>query len=288
LRHTQESELPQTAAVLPLLTDCRFAAEMTEDTPSHHTAHSILSVAHLCKDYAGIVAVDDISFSVGPHEILGLLGPNGAGKTTTINMILGVLEPTSGAIAIDGCDLARRRRLALERTNFAAVYAPLPGNLTVAQNLRVFGMLYGVLRLRERMEAVLHQFDLLRFRDTKCGVLSSGEQTRVELAKAMLNQPRLLLLDEPTASLDPATARDIRASIREFADRTEVGVLWTSHNMAEVAEVCHRVLFLSRGKILLEGDPRTLPAAHGHATLEDLFVAVAREPLTLRRAEEDA
>jgi ABC-2 type transport system ATP-binding protein len=288
LRHTQESELPQTAAVLPLLTDCRFAAEMTEDTPSHHTAHSILSVAHLCKDYAGIVAVDDISFSVGPHEILGLLGPNGAGKTTTINMILGVLEPTSGAIAIDGCDLARRRRQALERTNFAAVYAPLPGNLTVAQNLRVFGMLYGVLWLRERMEAVLHQFDLLRFRDTKCGVLSSGEQTRVELAKAMLNQPRLLLLDEPTASLDPATARDIRASIREFADRTEVGVLWTSHNMAEVAEVCHRVLFLSRGKILLEGDPRTLPATHGHATLEDLFVAVAREPLTLRRAEEDA
>ena len=261
---------------------------MTEASSPSQAAKPILSVSRLRKDYSGALAVDDISFSLGPHEILGLLGPNGAGKTTTINMILGVLEPTSGAIAIDGCDLARRRRQALERTNFAAVYAPLPGNLTVAQNLRVFGMLYGVRSLGERMETVLRQFDLLRFRDTKCGVLSSGEQTRVELAKAMLNQPRLLLLDEPTASLDPATARDIRTTIREFAERTDVGVLWTSHNMAEVAAVCHRVLFLSRGKILLEGDPRLLPATHGHATLEDLFVAVAREPLTLRRTEEEA
>ena len=260
---------------------------MTETTFPSNAGPSILSVSRLCKDYSGTQAVDGVSFSVGPHEILGLLGPNGAGKTTTINMILGVLEPSSGAIAIDGCDLARRRRQALERTNFAAVYAPLPGNLTVSQNLRVFGMLYGVRHLHERMDAVMRQFDLLRFRDTKCGVLSSGEQTRVELAKAMLNQPRLLLLDEPTASLDPATARDIRAAIREFAQQTGVGVLWTSHNMAEVAAVCHRVLFMSRGRILLEGDPRTLPAAHGHATLEDLFIAVAREPLTLRRAQDE-
>jgi ABC-2 type transport system ATP-binding protein len=242
----------------------------------------LLTVSRLCKQYGDVIAVDGVSFAVGDHEILGLLGPNGAGKTTTINMILGVLEPTSGAIVIDGCDLARHRRWALSRTNFAAVYAPLPGNLTVAQNLRVFGMLYDVPRLRERVEAVLTEYDLLQFRDTRCGVLSSGEQTRVALAKAMLNQPRLLLLDEPTASLDPATAREIRASIQEFASRIDVGVLWTSHNMAEVAEVCHRVLFLSKGRILLEGDPRSLPAQHGHATLEDLFVAVAREPLTLR------
>jgi ABC-2 type transport system ATP-binding protein len=264
---------------------------MTEDASLLRSATPgappILSVSGLRKHYGNTVAVDDVSFSLGSQEILGLLGPNGAGKTTTINMILGVLEPTAGAIAIDGCDLVRRRRQALERTNFAAVYAPLPGNLTVAQNLRVFGMLYGVERLGERIDAVLRQFDLVRFRDTKCGVLSSGEQTRVELAKALLNQPRLLLLDEPTASLDPATARDIRASIGEFAERTDVGVLWTSHNMAEVAAVCHRVLFLSRGKILLEGDPRTLPAAHGHETLEDLFVTVAREPLTIRRTEEE-
>jgi len=248
---------------------------------------SILAVSHLCKQYATTRAVDDVSFAVGTHEIVGLLGPNGAGKTTTINMILGVLEPTSGQIEIDGCDLARRRRQALEKTNFAAVYAPLPGNLSVAQNLRVFGMLYAVPFLRQRMEEVLAEFDLARFRNTKCGVLSSGEQTRVALAKAMLNRPRLLLLDEPTASLDPATAREIRAEIRRFAEQNDVGVLWTSHNMLEVAEVCQRVLFLSRGRILLEGDPRTLPVEHGHAALEDLFVAVAREPLTIRRTEDE-
>ena len=247
----------------------------------------ILSVSHLCKQYGSVQAVDGLSFQVAAHEILGLVGPNGAGKTTTINMILGVLAPTSGSIAIDGCDLAGRRRHALSRTNFAAVYAPLPGNLTVAQNLRIFGMLYAVPRLRERIETTLHDFDLVRFRNTKCGLLSSGEQTRVALAKAMLNQPRLLLLDEPTASLDPSIARDIRASIREIAERTGVGVLWTSHNMIEVAEVCHRVLFLSHGKILLEGDPRSLPADNGHETLEDLFVAVAREPLTLRNLQEE-
>lgn len=259
---------------------------MTHPGPTATTAAPILAVAHLCKQYGETVAVDQVSFTVAPHEILGLLGPNGAGKTTTINMILGVLEPTSGAIIIDGFDLAHRRRQALGRTNFAAVYAPLPGNLTVAQNLLVFGLLYGVRDLRQRVETVLTEFDLLRFRDTKCGVLSSGEQTRVALAKAMLNRPRLLLLDEPTASLDPATAREIRASIREFAARMDVGVLWTSHNMVEVTEVCHRVLFLSRGHILLEGDPRTLPAGQGHETLEDLFVAVAREPLTIRAQEE--
>lgn len=250
-------------------------------------ATPILAVAHLCKQYGAVHAVDDLSFEVCTHEIIGLLGPNGAGKTTTINMILGVLEPTSGSITIDGCDLARRRRQALGRTNFAAVYAPLPGNLTVAQNLRVFGMLYAVANLKDRMEAILQEFDLVRFRNTKCGVLSSGEQTRVALAKAMLNEPRLLLLDEPTASLDPAIAREIRATIRHFAERTGVGVLWTSHNMIEVAEVCHRVLFLSHGKILLEGDPRSLPQENNHATLEDLFVAVAREPLTIRSVQEE-
>ncbi len=249
-------------------------------------AAPILAVSSLCKQYDATLAVDGVSFQIAPHEILGLLGPNGAGKTTTINMILGVLEPTSGSIAIDGRNLAQHRRLALERTNFAAVYAPLPGNLTVAQNLRIFGMLYAVPALRDRIEEVLAEFDLRRFRNTKCGVLSSGEQTRVALAKAMLNRPRLLLLDEPTASLDPATAREIRATIRDFAQRCDVGVLWTSHNMIEVADVCHRVLFLSKGRILLEGDPRTLPAAHGHQTLEDLFVTVAREPLTLHREED--
>jgi ABC-2 type transport system ATP-binding protein len=244
----------------------------------------VLAVEDLRKSYGETRAVDGISFRVAPGEILGLLGPNGAGKTTTIDMILGVLAPTSGTIRVDGLDLARRRCDALQRTNFAAVYAPLPGNLTVAQNLRVFGLMYGVRDLAGRIDALLAEFDLVAFRDRKTGVLSSGEQTRVSLAKAMLNRPRLLLLDEPTASLDPATARDLRRRIREVAMRDARGVLWTSHNMHEVEDVCDRVLFLSHGRILLEGDPRRLPAEHGRADLEDLFIAIAREPLALERA----
>ncbi|MGD1069155.1 MAG: ABC transporter ATP-binding protein [Bryobacteraceae bacterium] len=241
----------------------------------------VLSVNHLRKQYGATLAVDAISFAVAKNEIVGLLGPNGAGKTTTINMILGVLEPDSGTVRIDGIDLASRRSQALERTNFAAVYSPLPGNLTVAENLRFFGLIYGVPHLKARIDAMIAQFDLDPFRNTRCGVLSSGEQTRVSLAKALLNGPNLLLLDEPTASLDPSVARDIRTRIREFTRRGQGGVLWTSHNMNEVEEVCDRVLFLSHGKILLEGDPRQLPAAHGKDTLEDLFIAVARQPLAL-------
>jgi ABC-2 type transport system ATP-binding protein len=241
-------------------------------------------VASLGKDYRGATAVREVSFTVGRGEIVGLLGPNGAGKTTTINMILGVLAPGAGSIHIEGIDLATRRAQALAHTNFAAVYAPLPGNLTVYQNLRIFGMIYGVPNLPKRIARLLAEYDLKRFRNTKCGVLSSGEQTRVCMAKAMLNQPGLLLLDEPTASLDPATARDIRTHIRAFADKGEGGVLWTSHNMQEVQEVCDRVLFLSKGMILLEGDPKTLPQEHGKASLEELFIAVAREPLSLEAA----
>ena len=243
----------------------------------------VLSVQELRKLYGSTTAVDGISFDVGRNEIVGLLGPNGAGKTTTINMILGVLEPSAGSIRIEGLDIATDRSQALERTNFAGVYAPLPGNLTVVQNLRIFGLLYGVRDLAERIEALLQQFDLVGFRDVKSGVLSSGEQTRLCLAKALLNRPRLLLLDEPTASLDPATARDIRATIREFAAQDTGGLLWTSHNMYEVEDVCDRVLFLSHGKILLAGDPKALPREHGKATLEELFIAVAREPLALER-----
>ncbi len=241
----------------------------------------VLSVSKLCKSYGQTVAVNEISFQVTPNEIVGLLGPNGAGKTTTINMILGVLTPSSGQIQIRDVDVASQRSEALSCTNFAAVYAPLPGNLTVEQNLRVFGMIYNVSHLRQRIEDLLQQFDLVRFRNTKCGLLSSGEQTRVSLAKAILNRPQLLLLDEPTASLDPATARDIRIKIREFASSGTGGVLWTSHNMYEVQEVCDRVLFLSRGKILLEGNPKTLPEQYGKANLEELFITVAREPLSL-------
>lgn len=252
-----------------------YLGAMTSMTSA--SPQAVLSVTALRRAFRGLLAVDGVSLEVRPGEVVGLVGPNGAGKTTVINMILGVLRPTSGAIRIDQRDLASHRSEALAHTNFAAVYAPLPGNLTVQQNLRVFGLIYGVRELSRRIEGVVAEYGLAHLRNTKCGVLSSGEQTRVGIAKAMLNRPRLLLLDEPTASIDPATAREIRAGITAYARRTAAGVLWTSHNMYEVAEVCDRVLFLSRGKVLLQGQPARLLAEHRAPTLEELFVRVAHE-----------
>ena len=243
------------------------------------SAPPILLVEHLGKSFGALKAVDDVSFTVGAGEIVGLLGPNGAGKTTTINMALGLLEPSAGRILIDGVDLAKNRAGALANANFAAVNCPLPGNLTVEQNLRIFGMIYDVANLSRRIDELIDEYDLQRLREEKSGVLSSGEQTRLNLAKAMLNRPRLLLLDEPTASIDPSGAREIRALISKFVDSGQGGVLWTSHNMLEVEGVCDRVLFLSHGKVVLEGDPKTLPEQHGAASLEDLFVSVAKETL---------
>jgi len=245
-------------------------------TPTDRPA---LRASGLHKVYGSVTALDGVSFTVNRGEIVGLLGPNGAGKTTTINMVLGVLAATTGSVEIDGIDISKQRARALAKTNFAAVYAALPGNLTVIENLRFFGLLYGVDSLRIRVEELLRQFDLAHLRHTKCGLLSSGEQTRAALAKALINRPQLLLLDEPTASLDPSAAQLIRAKIKKLATEDRCGILWTSHNMNEVEEVCDRVLFLSRGKVLLEGDPQTLPQEHGSATLEDLFIRVAREPL---------
>lgn len=242
---------------------------------------SILEVANLNKVYSKKTAVDGVSFSVGQNEIVGLLGPNGAGKTTIINMILGILEPTEGTVRIERKNVFKERTEALLLTNFAAVYADVPGNLTLSQNLYIFGLIYGVKNLKDRIASVLKSFDLESFKNTKCGVLSSGEQTRVGLAKAMLNEPHLLLLDEPTASLDPSTARSVRQKIKEYAVFGNGGILWTSHNMSEVEEVCDRVMFLSHGKIILEGNPKTLPQEHGKENLEELFITVAREPLSL-------
>jgi ABC-2 type transport system ATP-binding protein len=242
----------------------------------------ILDISDLTKEYDSLKAVDSISFSVKPGEIVGLLGPNGAGKTTTINMILGILHPTAGSIKILGKDASRYRSEVSSDMNFAAVYAHMPANLTVWQNLFVFGLLYEIKPLKARINALLEEFDLTSFTHAKAGLLSSGELSRLNLAKAVINQPRLLLLDEPTASLDPSISRLIRDRIKTYANDTKAGILWTSHNMAEIKEVCNHVLFLSHGRIILSGDPRTLPAEYGKADLEELFITVAREPLTLK------
>jgi len=239
-----------------------------------------LKVVGLVKEYGSFRAVNNITFAVNPGEIVGLLGPNGAGKTTTINMILGILEPTCGSIEILGKNLKEHRTEIVKQMNFAAVYTQMPGNLTVRQNLYVFGWLYQVRNLKEKIKFLLRDFDLDTFAKTKAGLLSSGELTRLNLAKSLINEPLLLLLDEPTASLDPSIANFIREKIKNWVAKTQITVLWTSHNMYEIEAVCDRVLFLSHGNILLSGNPRTLPAEHGKKDLEELFISAAREPLS--------
>ena len=241
----------------------------------------VLRANGLTKDYGSLTAVDHISFSVCAGEIVGLLGPNGAGKSTTISMILGILDPTAGVIEVFGRDMSTHRSAISRYVNFAAVYARMPPNLTVRQNLHVFGLLYGAEHLRERISTLLREFDLEKFAESRAGLLSSGEASRLSLAKAVINNPRLLLLDEPTASLDPSVAQYVREMIKNYVDKTQTAVLWTSHNMREIEAVCDRVLFLSRGHILLAGNPRTLPSEYGKKDLEELFIAVAREPLSL-------
>lgn len=239
---------------------------------------TVLKVHNLKKRYGEREAVKGVSFTVEAGEIVGLLGPNGAGKTSTISMIMGVLEPSEGSVEIAGFDIIEQRAEALQQANFAAVYAQLPGNLTVQQNMNVFARLYGVFD-RAHMAQVMRDMDVEKFAKMKVGLLSSGEQTRAAVAKAMLSSPKLLLLDEPTASLDPSSAQLMRRQMAAYV-QTGAGILWTSHNMHEVTEVCDRVLFLSHGEILLEGNPKTLPQDHGKKDLEELFIAVAHEPLS--------
>ena len=244
----------------------------------------ILEANNLVKKYKDVTAVDNVSFDVKPGEIVGLLGPNGAGKTTIVNMVLNILEPTSGSIRVLGKELNRHSKEIMNQVNFAAVYASVPGNMTVRQNLYIFGLLYEVKNLKEKLAELIKEFELEKLADTKVGVLSSGEQTRVSVAKALISSPKLLLLDEPTASLDPSTAYFIRDRLKQYAGDNDNSILWTSHNMHEVEQVCDRVMFISQGKILLEGDPKTLPQKHGKKDLEELFITVAREPLTLEVA----
>jgi ABC-2 type transport system ATP-binding protein len=221
-------------------------------------------------------AVDGISFTVPRGQVVGLLGGNGAGKTTTISMLLGILIPTAGTIDILGVDMRRDRYAALPRLNFSSPYVDLPSRLTVRENLDVFGGLYGVGDLKARIGELAELLDLTAFLDRKTGSLSSGQKTRAALAKALINRPELLLLDEPTASLDPDTADRVRGHLEAYARTQGAAILLASHNMAEVERLCADVLMMKAGQIVDRGSPSELIARYGREDMEQVFLDVAR------------
>ncbi len=235
-----------------------------------------IAVERLVKIYKTIPAVDGISFTLAPGSITGLLGGNGAGKTTTIAMIMGLTTPTSGRVSVLGADMPRERYRVLHRMNFESPYVEVPMRLTVRQNLTVFGLLYGVEDLRERIAELGRQLDLTDLLDRPTGRLSAGQKTRVSLAKALINNPDVLLLDEPTASLDPDTADWVRAHLADYCRQRQATVLLASHNMAEVERLCERVIIMKRGRIEDDDTPAKLLARYGRRTLEEVFLDVVR------------
>ena len=236
----------------------------------------ILEADRLVKVFGDATALDGLSFTVAPGESLGLLGVNGAGKTTAMNLLLGLTTPTSGMVRIFGLDLWQHRIEILRQVNFSSAYTSLPSNLLVWQNLTVFARLYGVPHPKQRIDALLELLDITHLRKAVTGKLSAGESTRVNLAKALLNEPRLLLLDEPTASLDPDIADRVRKLLRRLQAETGLSILYTSHNMRDIEEVCDRLVFLHGGKVLAEGTPVEVQARFNRTSLEDFFIGVAR------------
>jgi ABC-2 type transport system ATP-binding protein len=235
-----------------------------------------IAVDDLVKVYKTTRAVDGISFALPAGSITGLLGGNGAGKTTTIAMILGLVLPTSGRARVLGAEMPRQRYQVLHRMNFESPYLDMPHRLTVRQNLAVFGRLYAVEDLGERIARIADELDLFEFLDQPTGKLSAGQKTRVALAKALINQPEVLLLDEPTASLDPDTADWVRGRLERFRKERGATVLLASHNMTEVERLCERVIIMKRGRIEDDDMPSRLLARYGRETLEEVFLDVAR------------
>jgi ABC-2 type transport system ATP-binding protein len=235
-----------------------------------------IQVRNLVKRYAHTLAVDDISFTLAPGKILGLLGGNGAGKTTTISILLGLLTPTSGRIEVLGHDMARDRFPALARMNFSSPYIALPARLTVRENLEVYGHLYNVPKLNKRIAVLAEQFNLTGLLNRAAGDLSAGQKTRVALAKSLINEPALLLLDEPTASLDPDTGDYVRSMLEAYRRDTGAAILLASHNMAEVERLCDEVLMMKTGRIVDRGAPPDLIARYGREDMEEVFLHIAR------------
>ena len=235
-----------------------------------------IRVDGLVKRYGATLAVDNLSFRVAPGETLGLLGGNGAGKTTTIAMLLGLLIPSAGTIRVLGFDMARQRFAALARMNFSSPYVALPARLSVAENLRVYGHLYGVPRLERRIAELAAELELTALLDHPAGALSAGQKTRVALAKSLINRPDVLLLDEPTASLDPDTGDWVRSWLEHYQAQSGCTILMASHNMAEVERLCTTVLMLKTGQIVDQGTPPELLARYGRDDLEAVFLDIAR------------
>ncbi|MFL5255390.1 MAG: ABC transporter ATP-binding protein [Rhodopila sp.] len=236
-----------------------------------------IQVEHLTKRYDDVLAVDNIDFVAPVGKTIGLLGGNGAGKTTTIAMLLGLIVPTSGQITVLNHDMATDRFAALERMNFSSPYVALPHRLTVKENLRVYGHLYNVRHIDDRIDTLARDLDLGSILNRPAGQLSAGQKTRVALAKSLINQPEVLLLDEPTASLDPDTGDMVRTWLEQYRARSGCTILLASHNMAEVERLCDQVIMLKQGRVVDRGTPDELLARYGRHDLEDVFLDIARD-----------
>lgn len=237
---------------------------------------AIVEVRGLTKEFNGVAAVNAISFEMYEGEILGLIGPNGAGKTTTLQMLLGLTTPTGGEIRILGMTLERDRTEILKKVNFSSSYISLPFSLTVRENLMVFARLYGVKEAPGKIDELLRAFEIEEVRDVPTRRLSSGQITRVCLCKALLNSPRILFLDEPTASLDPDIADKTRTLLRRIKEESSISILYTSHNMKEMEEMSDRIVFMDRGRIIAMGRPAEIKERFGGRSLEEVFLKIAR------------
>ena len=235
-----------------------------------------IEVINLSKSYKSKQAVNNISFKINENEIVGLLGPNGCGKTTTIGMMLGLLKPTNGQVLINGMDIEKNKISLLHKMNFISPYIELPKKLTVRQNLVVYGKLYNVNNLNEQINYLSNKLRLDKLLDNITGELSSGQKNRVSLAKALINNPTVLLLDEPTASLDPETGDFVRTFLENYKKENKISVLLASHNMDEVKRLCNSVLMMKGGTIVDSGTPDNLIAKHGRKNLEEVFLELVR------------
>ena len=240
---------------------------------------TIIEVDNLVKQFKNSLAVNNLSFKINKGTIVGLLGPNGCGKTTTMGMMLGLIKPTSGAVFINAQNIEneKNRTNILEKMNFISPYIELPKKLTVEENLKVYGRMYGVNNLQDKILVLMKQLNLFDFKKRKTGELSSGQKNRVSLAKALINDPEILLLDEPTASLDPDVGDYIRTYIEDFASKKGKTILLASHNMNEVERLCHEVMMMKNGKIIDKGTCNYLVNKHGRKNLEEVFLKIARE-----------